>query len=113
MREMLLQCPNRGQHVRLAFTDATVHDSQAPIADADLVCLDVDGRCGVCGCPLLHESIEAVDIRLARSGLRPEARRHLLGHCDGCERETELVLTAGGYVTCVECGTTRDWSKAH
>jgi uncharacterized Zn finger protein len=50
-----------------------------------------------------------MDARLAKSGLRPETRRRLVAHCDGCGRETELVLSSGGYVSCTECGTTWRW----
>lgn len=52
----------------------------------------------------------AVDALAVRHGLLPEAHRKVRARCDGCERETELVISRGGYVTCSECGTVRRWT---
>lgn len=109
MREILIHCPVHGRDVRFAVTDAPVTDGQAPIADPDLICLDVGVHCPPGGCPVLHESTAAVDARLARSGLAPRAFRHVWTPCELCGRTTEQLLSAGGYVTCGECGATRDW----
>ncbi|HEU4721571.1 MAG TPA: hypothetical protein VFS59_09440, partial [Gemmatimonadaceae bacterium] len=40
-----------------------------------------------------------MDARLAKSGLRPEVRRKIASVCEGCGRETQLVVSSGGYVS--------------
>ena len=110
MRELAMQCPKRGQVVRLVVTEEAVHDSQAPVHDEELVCLAASGRCGRSTCPLCGLPVEVMDARLVRSGLPiGESHRRVRSTCDSCGRETEQVLSAGGYLTCAECGTTRGW----
>ena len=46
-------------------------------------------------------------VRIAKSGLRPDLHATVHAVCDGCQREEDLMLTRGGYVTCPECGATR------
>ena len=72
-----------------------------------LICLEVGDHCTGNLCPVCAIPLEAVDARLAKSGLRPEVRRKVAGYCEACDRDTELVVSSGGYVTCTECGTTR------
>jgi hypothetical protein len=55
---------------------------------------------------------QAVDARVAKLGLRAEVHKKIVAHCDGCDRETELVMSSGGYVSCTECGLTRQWQLA-
>lgn len=112
MREITMYCSARDQDVRVVLTDEPVHDAQAPMEDAELICLEIGDHCTGKLCPICAIPPAAVDARLAKSGLRPEVRRMVLGHCDGCERETELMVSSGGYVTCTECGTTRRWAVA-
>ena len=111
MRELAMQCPKRGQVVRLVVTELAVHDTQAPVHDEELVCLDVGGGCGESACPLCGHPVEVMDAMLVRSGLPlGESHRRLRGACEICEHDTEQVLSAGGYLTCTECGATRSWA---
>jgi hypothetical protein len=110
MREITMYCSARDQNVHVVVTDEPVHDAQAPVMDTELICLEVGEHCTGNLCPVCAIPLAALDARLAKSGLRPEIRRKILGHCDGCERETELLVSSGGYVTCSECGTTRRWT---
>jgi hypothetical protein len=112
MREITMYCSARDQNVRVVLTDEPLHDAQAPVVDSELICLEIGDHCTGNLCPVCAVAPEAMDVRLAKSGLRPEIRRAVLGHCDGCERDTELVVSSGGYVTCTECGTTRKWTVA-
>ena len=113
MRELTVQCPKRGRMVRLVVTDDAVHDSQAPVVDEELLCLDVGAACGDSACPVCGHPVEVMDALLVRSGLPlPPDHRRMKGMCESCGRETEQVLSAGGYLTCSECGVTRGWAVA-
>ncbi|HEU4565181.1 MAG TPA: hypothetical protein VFS05_11050 [Gemmatimonadaceae bacterium] len=112
MREILMYCSARDQDVHVVITDEPVHDGQAPLLDSEVICLEIGDRCTGHLCPVCALPAEAMDARLAKSGLRPEIRRSVRGHCRGCGRETELVLSSGGYVSCTECGTTSRWRVA-
>ena len=110
MREITMYCSARDQNVRVVVTDEPVHDTQASVLDSELICLEVGDHCTGNLCPVGAIPLEAVDARLATSGLRPEVRRKVAGYCEACDRDTELVVSSGGYVTCTECGTTRRWT---
>ena len=112
MREITMYCSARDQDVRVVVTDDPVHDAQATVVDSELICLEIGDHCTGNLCPVCAMPADAVDARLAKSGLRPEIRRKVSGHCDGCDRITELLISSGGYVTCTECGTTRRWTAA-
>ena len=113
MRELTMYCSARDQDVHVILTDELAHDGQAPVLDNEVVCLEIGEKCSGRMCPICAVSAEAMDARLAKSGLRPEVYRKVVGHCEGCDRDTELMLSSGGYFTCGECGTTRRWSLAH
>ena len=110
MRELTMQCSKRGgQLVRLVLTDVP-NDAQAPMADEELVCLDVGGACGQSSCPICGHPVEVMDAMLVRSGLPlSPGHRRVKSMCESCGRETEQVLSAGGYITCTECRVTRGW----
>jgi hypothetical protein len=112
MREIAMYCSARDQEVRVVITDEPVHDAQAPVGDSELICLEIGDHCTGNLCPVCAVSPAAVDARLVKSGLRPDIRRKVSGYCDSCERDTELVVSSGGYVTCAECGSTRKWTSA-
>ena len=113
MQEIAVRCPKRGRDVRLVLTDDAVHDSQAPVTDEELVCLDAGAGCGDGTCPVCGHPTEVMDVRLVRSGLPlSPGHRRVKGSCEACDRETEQVIAAGGYITCTECGATRGWASA-
>ena len=109
MREMTMFCSARDQDVRIIVTDEPVHQGQAPLLDPEMICLEVGERCTGRLCPVCAIAGDAMDARLAKSGLRPDTHRKVRGHCDACESDTELVLSFGGYLSCTECGATRRW----
>jgi hypothetical protein len=109
MRELTMYCSARDQEVRVVLTDTAVNGTQASIMDSDLVCLEVGDACTGSMCPICATSPHVVDARVVKLGLRPEVHKKVRALCDGCDRETELVMSSGGYVTCTECGTTREW----
>ena len=113
MREMSIYCTARDQDVRIVLTDEPVHDAHATVFDTEVVCLEIGERCTGGMCPLCAMPADAMDARLAKSGLRPEIRRRLIGRCDGCDRDTEQLLSLGGYLSCSECGTTQKATVIH
>jgi hypothetical protein len=113
MQEIAMRCAKRGREVRLVLTNDAVHDSQAPVMDEELVCLDVGEACGEGACPVCGHPVAVMDAMLVRSGLPlPPGHRRVKGTCEACGRETEQVLSAGGFLTCTECGATRGWATA-
>ena len=109
MRELTMYCSARDQDVRVVLTDEMAHDGQAPVVDAEVLCLEIGEACTGSLCPICAMSAEAVDARLVHHGLRPEVHRKVRAHCANCEVDAELVMSSGGYVTCSVCGTTRKW----
>ena len=109
MREMSIYCTARDQDVRIVPTDEPVHDAQATVFDTEVVCLEIGERCTGGMCPLCAMPADAMDARLAKSGLRPDTYRKVHGACDACDRDTDLVVSSGGYLSCTECGATRKW----
>ena len=113
MRELKMYCAARDQDVHVVLTDEpVVDDGQATVMDSEVICLEIGESCTGSLCPVCAVSWEAMDAKLAKSGLRPEIRRKLSAHCEGCGRETEHVLSSGGYLSCTECGTTWRWHTA-
>lgn len=108
MREMSVYCSARDQDVRIVLTDAPTQEPQANIFDGEVVCLEIGEKCTGGLCPICAVSMDAMDARLARSGLR-EVHRKFKAHCDDCGRETEHLLSSGGYVTCKGCRSTARW----
>lgn len=109
MRELTMFCSARDQDVRIVVTDEPVHEGQAPLLDPEMICLEIGESCTGRVCPVCAVRFDAMDARLAKSGLRPDTHRTIRGRCDACERDSELVVSVGGYVSCTECGSTRRW----
>lgn len=110
MRELTMYCSARDQDVHVILTDEMAHDGQAPVVDTEVICLEIGEKCTGRMCPICAMSAEAMDARLAKSGLLPEVRRKVVGHCSECEQDTELLLSSGGYFTCTVCGSIRKWA---
>jgi hypothetical protein len=112
MRELTMYCSARDQDVRVILTDMPESGGQATVFDSEVVCLEIGEACTGSMCPICAMSPAAVDAKVAKLGLRPEVHKKVKAVCDGCDRETELVMSSGGYVTCTECGTIRQWKVA-
>ena len=110
MREITMYCSARDGDVRVLLTDEPAHEGHASLLDSEIICLEIGESCTGGMCPVCAMPPDAVDARLAKSGYLPDIRRKVIGHCPGCDRETELLLSRGGYFSCTECGTTAKWS---
>lgn len=110
MRELMMYCAARDSNVHVVLTDEPITDGQATVTDTELICLEIGEHCTGALCPVCAVSRDAMDARLAKSGLRPEIRRKVLALCESCDAEKELVVSSGGYVSCTECGSTWQWT---
>lgn len=104
MRETTIHCSARDTDVRVLLTDEPLYDGQAPLADSELICLEIGDGCTGRTCPLGAEAPTEMDVALVKLGLDAghHAERAL---CAGCDRVTEMHRVVGGYVICTECGT--------
>ena len=105
MRTSSFHCATRDEDVRVLVTDEPLHDGQAPLLDAELICLAIGPECER-ACPLGREAPIVMDALQAKAGLAPERHATVRGHCAGCDRDTALRVVGHGYLTCTECGAT-------
>jgi DNA-directed RNA polymerase subunit RPC12/RpoP len=104
-------CSACDQDVRVAITDPPVHADQAPIGGAEVVCLDFGERCTGSMCPMFGLPRMLMGVRLARSGLRPEAFRTVTAPCQDCGVTVELQMIDSQYVHCPGCGARNRWVR--
>lgn len=102
-------CSARDRDVRIAFTDQPLHDAQAPIQDAECVCLEIGEPCGGPRCPTLAVPVESLRYRLAREGFDTSMLHHVAAPCDACGRRTDLVALDPSHFYCTECGAVNAW----
>jgi DNA-directed RNA polymerase subunit RPC12/RpoP len=97
-------CSACDQDVRVVITDAPVHSDQAPVDVGEVVCLDFGTRCTGALCPMFGLPRMLMGVRLARSGLRPEAFRTVRAPCQECGMHVDLQLIDPHHVHCPACG---------
>lgn len=113
MKAQQVFCPVCDRRVSVSFTQAPTNPGGPPtLADSELVCLDIGEQCTTAVCPVTSVSPAAMDVRLVKSGMRPDGQRAIRATCDGCQRVADLVVSRDGYVTCIECGATRRMARA-
>jgi DNA-directed RNA polymerase subunit RPC12/RpoP len=111
MQTQSAYCSACDQDVRVVITDSPVHADQAPIADAEVVCLDFGERCTGSLCPMFGLPRMLMGVRLARSGLRPEAFQTVQAPCQDCGEVVDLQILDGAYVHCPACGSRNRWVR--
>jgi hypothetical protein len=104
-------CSACDQDVRVVITDAPVHSDQAPLAGAELVCLDFGERCTGSMCPMFGLPRIMMGVRLARSGLRPEAFRTIATTCQDCGEKVDLQVIDHEYLYCPACSARSRWVR--
>ena len=110
MKSQLIYCSACDREVQVVSTDAPKYDGQAPLLDADVVCLDIGRECTGSMCPICAQPPTEMARRLVRSGLQGYPHPTVHAQCDGCGRITDLLVLRGNYVTCTECGATSRWT---
>jgi hypothetical protein len=99
-------CSACDRDVRIIITDTPVQDAQAPVGDAEIVCLDIGDRCTGNLCPIGAVSSTAMMARLVRSGARSLVQPLVKAECETCGRVTDYIIVSPAYATCADCGST-------
>jgi hypothetical protein len=103
-------CSACDKQVQVTWTPAPMHGGQATLPDGpELVCLDFGEHCTGELCPAFGLPRVLMGVRLARSGLKPEALRTLSAPCQACGQLVDLQIIDDNNATCPACGTTNRW----
>jgi hypothetical protein len=102
-------CSACDRDVQILITDMPVQDAQAPVGDAEVVCLEIGERCTGHLCPIGAVSSTAMMVRLVRSGARSLVQPLVKAECEVCNRVTDFIIVSPAYATCADCGTTIGW----
>jgi hypothetical protein len=111
MQSQIAYCSACDQDVHVVVTDGPTHEGQAPLADAQIVCLDFGARCTGSMCPMFGLPRILMGVRLAQSGLRPEAFETISAPCPACETLVDLQMLDDQYVFCPACATRSKWIR--
>ena len=106
MKTATVYCSACDQDVRVLLTDQPLHDAQAPIHDAEVVCLEIGAHCTGNLCPVGATSPAVMAARLVRNGIETKMLPIVRARCESCERETAFAVVDSRYATCTECGST-------
>jgi hypothetical protein len=106
MKTQTAYCSACDRDVQIVVTDAPMQDAQAPVGDAEIVCLEVGERCTGNLCPVGATSPTAMMVRRVRSGVRAVLQPIVKAECEVCERVTDYFVVSPEYATCAECGYT-------
>jgi DNA-directed RNA polymerase subunit RPC12/RpoP len=98
-------CSACDQDVRVVITDTPLFSDQAPVEGGQLVCLDFGARCTGSMCPMFGLPSMLMAVRLARSGLRPDAFRTVKAPCQDCGLTSELQILSDNEAHCPACGS--------
>jgi hypothetical protein len=104
-------CSACDQDVHVVITDPPVYSDQAPVEGGEVVCLDFGQRCTGALCPMFGLPRILMGVRLAKSGLRPEAFRAIVGPCQDCGTTGELQIIDQQYAFCPSCGGRSRWVR--
>ena len=106
MKTQIAFCSACDRDVRILVSDEPLHDAQAPVVDAEVVCLEIGQQCTGSLCPVGAVSPTAMMVRKVRSGVRSVLQPLVKAECDVCGCVTDHYLVSPEYATCGECGRT-------
>ena len=106
MKTQLAFCSACDRDVQIIVTDAAEQDAQAPVADPEIVCLEVGERCTGNLCPVAAVSPTAMMVRRVRSGVRSVLQPIVKVDCEDCGEVTDYAIVSPEYATCTQCGST-------
>lgn len=113
MKNHLVYCSACDREVRVLITGTPLYDAQAPLRDAELMCLDIGSRCTGNLCPLGAAAPNAMVGRLIRNGVPLDSLTTATALCPACGHEAEMVLYGDGRAACSVCGTAARWVFDH
>lgn len=111
MSTQLAYCSACDQEVRIVVTPAPVHGGQAVLPESEVVCLDFGHRCTGSMCPMFGLPRILMGMRLARSGLRPEAFHKVTMPCPECGCVADLQVVDNEYLLCPACNSRSRWIR--
>jgi len=111
MQSQTAYCSACDQDVRVVITDPPVMAEQAPVEGGDVVCLDFGARCTGAMCPMFGLPRMLMAVRLARSGLRPEAFKTFRAPCQDCGATVDMQLLDANHAHCPACGSRSRWVR--
>ncbi|HEX6308984.1 MAG TPA: hypothetical protein VFZ69_12395 [Longimicrobiales bacterium] len=111
METHLAYCSACDHDVRVAITDPPVYADQATLAEPQIVCLDFASRCSGAICPMFGLPRILMGVRLAQSGLRPEAFTTVSAPCPACDTVVDLQLIDDAFAYCPNCGSRSRWVR--
>ena len=106
METQIAYCSACDRDVTVLVTNASVQDAQAPMPDAEVVCLEIGEQCTGSLCPVSAVSPAAMRVRLVRSGRGSVMLPIVETECELCGRVTGHIVVSLEHATCKECGTT-------
>ena len=106
MKTQIAFCSACDRDVRIVLPETPVDDAQAPVANAEIVCLEVGEQCTGNLCPVGAVSPTAMMVRRVRSGVHPVLEPIVKVACSTCARVTDYAIISPEYATCVDCGST-------
>ena len=108
MERHMVYCTAVRREVQVGISPDPTHEGQAPLHDAEVVCLEA-GDCCFGRCPVTGELSRVMALRLAKSGERPDPVPTARLRCTGCGEEAELELVDRSTLLCPLCGTVNRW----
>lgn len=106
MKAQTAYCSACDRDVRVVWTDEAGHDSQAPISDAECICLEMGVKCTGALCPVGAQPPAVMAARLVRSGLAPLFQPMFPLACERCQTVTSFAVIDAAHATCTQCGLT-------
>jgi hypothetical protein len=106
METQIAYCSACDRDVRILVTEASPQDAQAPVPDAEVVCLEIGEQCTGTLCPVSAVSPAAMRVRLVRSGHVAVLQPIVGAECEMCGCVTRHTMVSLEHATCNECGTT-------
>ena len=107
MKAQTAFCSACDRDVQILITDVPAEqDAQAPIGDAEIICLEIGAQCTGSLCPVGAVSPAAMMVRRVRRGIHSVLQPIVKAECETCRGVTDYFIVSPEYATCSECGTT-------
>ena len=113
MKNHMMYCGACDREVRVLITEAPLYEGRTPVAEEELVCLEIGRQCTGNLCPLGAAAPSAMVGRIVRNGIPLDTLETVVARCPACGNEAEMVLYGGGRAACSVCGSAARWAVDH